>query len=192
MTNKKKKCIINVRVLIVRVLNNYNTFKLEVSESGGILMIRPEILDELKLKTGSCMYSLLHMMRAYGMFTREAIRKYIDLNVQRVGMLILLRSEGNGISQAQLADELCVKPSSVTSMLNNMEKEDLIVRKNDAADKRIKRIYFTEKGEKISEEAFKYITGVSYDFFCDFTDDEKKQFIFLLNKVEKNILNIME
>lgn len=157
-----------------------------------IPMVQKDLLDSLNLQTDSCMYSFLHMMRAYSMFAHNAIKEKSDVNFQRVGMLMLLRTEGNGMSQTQIADELCVKPSSVASMLNNMEKEGLIVRKSDNDDKRVKRIYLTENGKKISDDAFKYIVGFEHDFFFNFTEDEQKQFVMLMKKMGNNMLNIMK
>lgn len=157
-----------------------------------MVSVRKDLLDTLNLQDDSCMYSFLHMMRAYSMFAHEAIKENSNVNFQRVGMLMLLRAEGSEMNQVQLADELCVKPSSVTSMLNNMEKEGLIVRKSDNDDKRVKRIYLTENGKKISDDAFKYIVGVGHDFFFNFTEDEQKQFVMLMKKMENNMLQIMK
>lgn len=152
-----------------------------------IPVLQKDFLDTLNLQTDSCIYTFLHTIRAYSVFARESVKRNCDVNFQRLGMLILLRAEGNGMSQTQLAEELCVKPSSVASMLNNMEKEELIIRKSDGEDKRVKRIYFTETGKKISDDAFKYMIGIAHDFFFDFTDEEKKRFMFLMKKMENNI-----
>ena len=134
-------------------------------------MIKDDLFESLGLNSGSCMYGFLHMMRAYSRFAYDGVKNRSDINMQRVGMIMILRAEGNGMSQSQLAEALCVKPSSVASMLKNMEKDDLIVRKADSEDKRINRIYFTEKGKKISDEAANYIFGTGNDFFFNFTDE---------------------
>lgn len=152
-------------------------------------MIRQGLIETLNLNPDSCMYSFLHMMRVYSMYVHDAVKSNSDINMQRIGMLLMLRNEGGGLSQADIAEELCVKPSSVTSMLNNMEKDGVITRENDASDKRIKRTYLTEKGIKISDEVLKYVVNTSDDFFASFTKTEKKQFIEFMTKMESNILS---
>lgn len=152
-------------------------------------MIRQGLIDALNLKQNSCMYSFLHMMRVYSMYVHDAVKNNPDVNMQRIGMLLMLRNEADGMSQADIAEALCVKPSSVTSMLNNMEKDGVITRISDTTDKRIKRTYLTDKGIEISDKVLKYIVNTSDDFFTSFTDTEKHQFMDFMTKMEKNILS---
>lgn len=152
-------------------------------------MIRQKLPDVLDLASNSCMYTFLHMMRVYSMYVHDAVRNKPDINMQRIGMLLMLRAEGDGVSQADIAEALCVKPSSVTSMLNNMEKDGVITRISDEKDKRIKRTYLTGKGIKTSEEVLKYIVNTSDDFFENFSEEEKERYIQLIKKMEGNIVS---
>lgn len=152
-------------------------------------MIRQELIETLNLAKNSCMYAFLHMMRVYSMYVHDAVKDNPDINMQRIGMLLMLRAEGDGVSQADIAQALCVKPSSVTSMLNNMEKDGVIIRKSDEKDKRIKRTYLTEKGIKTSEEVLRYIVNTSDDFFENFSEEENELYIQLIKKMEGNIVS---
>ena len=58
-----------------------------------------------------------------------------------------------GISQEKLAREICVNRSNVTRQLAAMEKEGLIVRKQDEQDRRIWRVYPTERMEQLLPRA---------------------------------------
>ena len=58
-----------------------------------------------------------------------------------------------GISQEKLAREICVNRSNVTRQLATMEKEGLIVRKQDKQDRRIWRVYPTERMEQLLPRA---------------------------------------
>lgn len=58
---------------------------------------------------------------------------------------IIAISRNPGISQDELAGELCINKSSVTRGLVNLEEQGYIERKADDNDKRILRVYPTEK-----------------------------------------------
>lgn len=58
---------------------------------------------------------------------------------------IIVISKNQGISQDELAAELCINKSSVTRGLVNLEEQGYIERKADDDDKRILRVYPTQK-----------------------------------------------
>ena len=58
---------------------------------------------------------------------------------------VLVISRRPGITQDELADELCINKSNVTRDLNNLEESGFVIRKSDENDKRILRVYPTEK-----------------------------------------------
>lgn len=149
------------------------------------------LIKALNIEEGTCMYSFTKMMRAYSEFGKYFVRSNTEVNFQRLGMLFLIRDSGEGISQVQIAEELRIKPSSVTSMLNNMERDGYIVRKSDEKDKRVKHIYLTEKGISSSDAVLDRMFTTTNVFFENFNTDEKKQFIQLMSKLENNIKNIV-
>ena len=51
-----------------------------------------------------------------------------------------------GSAQSELAEALCVDPSTVTKMLVRLERDGLIVRRSDIQDGRVSRVYLTERG----------------------------------------------
>jgi MarR family transcriptional regulator, organic hydroperoxide resistance regulator len=51
-----------------------------------------------------------------------------------------------GLTQAQLAEALCVDASTVTKMLHRLERDGVVERRADAADARVQRVYLTAGG----------------------------------------------
>jgi DNA-binding MarR family transcriptional regulator len=66
-------------------------------------------------------------------------------------MLNLYRREG--ISQQELARKLLVGRSNMSMLLPQMEKRGLILRRGDGKDKRVLRLFLTEHGKEIAEQA---------------------------------------
>ena len=76
----------------------------------------------------------------------------LDIKVPHLDILAnLYRFEG--ISQQDLAHKLLVGRSNISMLLPQIEKRGLIVRRKDKTDKRVLRLYLTEKGREITLEA---------------------------------------
>jgi DNA-binding MarR family transcriptional regulator len=63
----------------------------------------------------------------------------------------------NGQSQQDLAGTTCKNKTSMTRLIDNMEKRNLVVRIPGKADKRQKLIYLTKKGRDLKEKLIKII-----------------------------------
>nr|WP_232850426.1 MarR family winged helix-turn-helix transcriptional regulator [Enterococcus innesii] len=91
-----------------------------------------------------------HLMKQLR-FISEASNAFMSQNNQRLSgqqrVLAVLNLE-DGLVQNYLAEVLDLRPSSLAELLKKMENSGDIQRKEDAADKRIKRIYLTETGQK--------------------------------------------
>ncbi len=61
-------------------------------------------------------------------------------------MVLLQLWQQDGVTQSELATDLCVEAPTVTRMLQRMERADLIERRSDPDDARVSRVYLTEQG----------------------------------------------
>ncbi len=76
----------------------------------------------------------------------------LDIKVPHLDILAnLYRFEG--ISQQDLARKLLVGRSNISMLLPQIEKRGLIVRRKDETDKRVLRLYLTDKGREITLKA---------------------------------------
>ena len=55
----------------------------------------------------------------------------------------------DGITQTELAERVCVRPSTATRGLRRMEKAGLIERRPDPTDHRVSRVYITGAGRAL-------------------------------------------
>lgn len=63
----------------------------------------------------------------------------------------------NGQSQQDLAGTTCKDKTSMTRLVDNMEKKNLVVRIPNKEDKRQKLIYLTAKGRNLRNKLFKVV-----------------------------------
>ncbi len=74
-----------------------------------------------------------------------------DVTCEQWSVLVNLGKK-NGQSQQELAGLICKDKTSVTRLIDNMEKHSLVVRIPDKSDKRQKLIYLTKKGQDLQEK----------------------------------------
>lgn len=58
-----------------------------------------------------------------------------------------------GLTQQQLAEKLLVGRSAMSMLLPELERRELIERRGDEADRRVRRLWLTPEGEKLTRQA---------------------------------------
>ncbi len=95
--------------------------------------------------------SLVQLCKAFRQ-QEEGWCQNIDLHTGQE-LVIFRLVEEDGLSQSQLAARLGVEIATVAQTVQRMEKKGLLVRRQDAEDARISRVYLTEKGRSLCEPA---------------------------------------
>jgi MarR family transcriptional regulator, organic hydroperoxide resistance regulator len=94
----------------------------------------------------------------------------------------------DGISQVDLAKMLMIKPSTLTVMVGRMARIGLVTKKQDELDKRIVRIYLTEKGKKLLTEAHIRMEQIEKETFEGFSEEEMAQFGRFAQRMKQNLI----
>jgi DNA-binding MarR family transcriptional regulator len=71
-----------------------------------------------------------------------------------------------------------------------MEKAGLIFRLNDSADRRILRVFITEKGSQSQQKIDKAFADLEKGCFMDFSDQEKEAMQIFLKRIYFNLKKI--
>jgi DNA-binding MarR family transcriptional regulator len=97
-------------------------------------------------------YAMGRATRSLGaLVNRNFAQAGYDVTCEQWSVLFNLGKK-NGQSQQDLAGLLCKDKTSVTRLIDNMEKHSLVVRIPDKADRRQKLIYLTKKGKDLLEK----------------------------------------
>ncbi|RXI97752.1 MarR family transcriptional regulator [Anaerobacillus alkaliphilus] len=101
---------------------------------------------------------------------------------------ILIRLwEEDGLTQNKLATLTGKDQPSVSRLINNLEKNDLVMRVEHPVDKRTNLIFLTAKGKKLQigliEQAQKTIEQISHGV----DKDELEQFLRVLKQITQNL-----
>lgn len=109
----------------------------------------------------------------------------LDFNCSYLEYLLVI-SSFDGINQKDIAKKIIVGKASVSKAVKYFTENDLAYRKKDPNDSRIKYVYITEKGKKISDEFKKTFIELNSLLIKDFSEEEYSVFKQLLEKALKN------
>jgi len=106
-------------------------------------------------------------------------------DMQRIGQgrLLLFLLEKDGINQKELSELLRITPASVSELVNKLEKDGYIERKQNELDKRVTNIFLTEGGRFFSQKMEESRLQVAKDFFIALDEDEQKLLLSLIEKI---------
>lgn len=93
----------------------------------------------------------------------------------------------DGLNQKEIGQELNIKPSTVTVMINRMEKAGLVKRVQDINDLRVSKIYLEQKGIDLKEDIMEVGRKVNEEIFCGFSLEEKETMKMFLNRINDNL-----
>jgi len=127
---------------------------------------------------------------------REVVKKsmyFMHAKLESMGlyrgqpkMLFLLDKE-DGLTKKELAERFEVSAPTVTKMVERLEKNGFLTTKKDEKDKRITRVYISDKGRSQLHELRDFRSEAADIYFKDMSDEEIETLNTLLEKVKKNI-----
>ncbi|CEJ72424.1 MAG: MarR family winged helix-turn-helix transcriptional regulator [Paraclostridium sordellii] len=146
------------------------------------------MINKNKLKLGLDISKINHIIsRKMDASVINAIDDNLTISQAYVIDFISIEGKNKEIFQKDLEREFDLKRSSVSLMLNNMEKSDLIERVPVTEDARLKKIVLTEKSKKIYEKISIAIDSIENRLSEDITQEEIEVFQIVLEKIRNNL-----
>jgi DNA-binding MarR family transcriptional regulator len=110
--------------------------------------------------------SRLHHSRAHNFFAEKGLHR----GQHRI---LFMLWQKDGVTQKDIAGNLNLAPSSITDVLQRMEKSGFVERKIDEEDQRISRVYLTERGKELQLETDNLFKALDEQAFKGFTFEEQ-------------------
>jgi DNA-binding MarR family transcriptional regulator len=125
----------------------------------------------------------MHRLAHHGMYHKSGL-------YHQQAHLLHLISQNDGANQRDLAEQMDVRPSSMTEMLIKLERAGLITRKQDEQDQRAMRIYLTESGRKAAEQSTETSGDFTVSLFNCLTEEEREQMLAIIEKLCISLENL--
>lgn len=125
--------------------------------------------------------TLFSMMRMYNLLVQ-------DYGItQGMGYTLMIIPK-EGIPATSIAPIMGMGSSSLSRLLKSMEKNDLIIKKADEDDRRVTKIFLTNKGVQHRKEIKKVVLNFNSNVMKSLTEEEVKTY----HKVSETIKNQIE
>lgn len=115
-------------------------------------MAKPDISARLRTNIASAVIRThtAYRLRLLNVFMHAGL----DITPDMYFILRYLWAEHDGSRQQELADKTGKDKASLTKLLDNLEKRNLVRRTTDETDRRSKRVWLTASGKKLKNKVY--------------------------------------
>jgi DNA-binding MarR family transcriptional regulator len=118
------------------------------------------------------------------LYNKNLINEGLSISQARV---IYLLYQNDGMTQSELQQDLLIKASSITKLIDVLAEKGLVTREASSDDARIKKIYLTAEGRKKEENLYKISEATEANLLSILSDNERKKLIGMLKSIKSNL-----
>jgi MarR family transcriptional regulator, organic hydroperoxide resistance regulator len=108
-----------------------------------------------------------------------------DVKPAYLGSLFVLWKE-DGLKVVELGRRSGLETSSMTGLIDRMERDGLLERRDDPSDRRVQLIYLTQKGREVMQPALAAVDQVLADVFEGIPQEDLSKATDVLKRVLAN------
>ncbi|VBB09579.1 Hypothetical protein LUCI_4874 [Lucifera butyrica] len=110
-----------------------------------------------------------------------------DLSISHARVIYLLY-QNDGMTQSELQQDLLIKASSLTKLIDVLVEKGLVKRETCQEDARSRRIYLTDAGRKKEENLHEIREKTEAYLLSTLSDNERKDLICMLKLLKNKIV----
>jgi DNA-binding MarR family transcriptional regulator len=134
------------------------------------------------------LHSFVMNMQAINRYLRSMASDQSENPVTRVQWLLLRHLQRHGsCTIGELAEHLDVRSSTMSQMVDRLEKNGIVYRSAGQKDARVKTVALCEKGKEIIQEREKLWVDSLAQPFQNFSIEEKETLLNLMDKLVSHI-----
>ena len=112
------------------------------------------------------------------------------MQMRLLGHLRMKEALGECVYQKEIEEIFRIKRSSVTSVLQTLEKKNMIIRESVPGDARIKKLVLTDKARAIQTCSFQRLTEMEQQMRSLFSEEEFQNFLDYMNRIDQKATEI--
>lgn len=150
------------------------------------------LTKEIKLPsdhTKQIIFSIRRLIQASELYTKELNKKF-QISAAQLNCILTLYEYGP-LPPSKIADHMMVKSSTVTGVVDRLEKKGLAERMRNSPDRRVITIQLTEEGKELAENAPPPIQQKIIDGLKNIGNAKKEQIVRSLN-ILTNMLDVQD
>ena len=123
---------------------------------------------------------------------RSRLRSRFGTTLPRFDLMAQLERHREGLKMNELSQRLMVTGGNVTAIVDQLEKEGLVERLDEPADRRAFRIRLTRAGERSFAEMAREHEEWVAELFAGVSRKEQDELLKLLAKVKSHAVEVIE
>jgi DNA-binding MarR family transcriptional regulator len=151
--------------------------------------------EELSGADAEAIEVLLALLRAVRVYRTAVSRQLesLDLEVAMTGarytlLMTLYFSRDSLLAQNEISRELNVSRTNITNLIDGLERDGLVERMPNPADRRVSYAQLTERGRAVCEKLMPTMAELMQDATRDFSPGERGQLKAFLYRMQRNIV----
>jgi MarR family transcriptional regulator for hemolysin len=138
-------------------------------------------------------------LRSFGFVLKDISRLYVQRFDQRARALgltlprckaIVHLARHEGISQAQLSELTDIEPMNLVRILDRIESDGWLERRNDPTDRRARRLYLKPKARPLLDQIWELADKTRAEALAGIPQSQAELLIDLLGKVQNNMSSL--
>ncbi|HXS20252.1 MAG TPA: MarR family transcriptional regulator [Steroidobacteraceae bacterium] len=130
---------------------------------------------------------LLSCTNQIGSRVRQNLQSSFDTTLPRFDLMAQLERAPQGLKMSELSQRMMVTGGNVTGITDGLEKEGLVVREIDSADRRVFRVRLTAEGQRQFRRMAAEHERWVIDLFGALSPRQKKQLLDLLGELKDHL-----
>ena len=148
------------------------------------------IPSEIKPEIDSILEAILYLYTESRRLTKELARQ-VDLTGPQLTVLKMLEGLGD-LSLSELSERIRAQNSTVTGIIDRMEREGLVLRARSTEDRRVVKIKLTDKGSKIARAIAVEPMEIFRGALESLSAGETRELLKILTKIAKRVQSIVK
>jgi DNA-binding MarR family transcriptional regulator len=148
------------------------------------------IPSEIKPEIDSILEAILYLYTESRRLTKELARQ-VDLTGPQLTVLKMLEGLGD-LSLSELSERIRAQNSTVTGIIDRMERESLVVRARSTEDRRVVKIRLTDKGAKIARAIAVEPMEIFRGALDSLSAGETRELLKILTKIARRVQSIVK
>ena len=144
---------------------------------------------EVKAEVDPILEAVIYLYTESRRITKELARR-AELTGPQLTVVKMLESLG-GLSLSDLSDRIRAQNSTVTGIVDRMEREGLVVRARSTEDKRVVKIRLTEKGQRSAADIPVEPMEIFRGALSSLSGPETRELLRILTKVARRVRAIV-
>jgi DNA-binding MarR family transcriptional regulator len=149
----------------------------------------PPVSPELKSDVDQVLEAIIYLYTESRRITKE-LAKRADLTGPQLTVVKLLEQVGD-LSLSELSDKIRAQNSTVTGIIDRMEREGLVTRERSKEDRRVVHIRLTPKGQTLAGEIPVEPMEIFKGALESLSGQEMRDLMRIMTKVAKRVKQIV-